>query len=162
MSFFLLFFFYSIYYVLFRRTLWPFVYVLCAFVYLFPASGKCLILSHDFRLQMFHSLFIMFIFFLLLSRLFFFLFCPFHFFLRYKFFNVPCMNWFLPPVYTRVSFSHIFFSTPFSIFIIFGHPLWWIFHSMPIYMKINEREEIKMGESASILAIYAERARAYS
>lgn len=75
MSFFLLFFFYSIYYVLFRRTLWPFVYVLCelcAFVYLFPASGKCLILSHDFRLQMVHSLFIMFIFFLLLSRLFFF------------------------------------------------------------------------------------------
>lgn len=94
-----------------------------------------------------------------------FLFCPFHFFLRYKFFNVPCMNWFLPPVYTRISFfiSYLFiFSTPFSIFIIFGHPLWWIFHSVPIYMKINEREEIKMGESASILAIYAERARAYS
>lgn len=113
MSFFLLFFFYSIYCVLFRRTLWPFVYVLCelcAFVYLFPASGKCLILSHDFRLQMVHSLFIMFTFFFCSLVCSFFLFCPFHFFLRYKFFNVPCMNWFLPPVYTRISFflSYLF------------------------------------------------------
>lgn len=45
-----------------------------------------------------------------LSFVLFFLFCPFHFFLRYKFFNVPCMNWFLPPVYTRISFflSYLF------------------------------------------------------